>query len=125
MILLRWQHRSVFATNARRCAVFARVCFRPIRSLRMSFALFVQISAKPVLQSAENTNIRRLCGKVRRPAPAVLRHAGRLLKPGPFERPHRTGIFTEEIILMKLTWHGSKGWSGYLAGENATQGGDR
>jgi hypothetical protein len=57
---------------------------------------------------------------------------------------------TKEIIPMKLTWHGhsafrieagaaeilidpflsdnpswDKGWSGYLAGKNSTQGGDR
>ena len=32
---------------------------------------------------------------------------------------------TEETIPMKLTWHGNKGWSGYLAGKNSTQGGDR
>jgi hypothetical protein len=32
---------------------------------------------------------------------------------------------TEEAIPMKLTWHGNKGWSGYLAGKNSTQGGDR
>jgi hypothetical protein len=36
--------------------------------------------------------------KSAKPAPAVLRRAGRLLKLGPFERPHRTGIFTEETI---------------------------
>jgi hypothetical protein len=32
---------------------------------------------------------------------------------------------TEETIPMKQTWHGNKGWSGYLAGKNSTQGGDR
>ena len=32
---------------------------------------------------------------------------------------------TEETIPMKLTWHGNKGWSGYLTGNNSTQGGDR
>jgi hypothetical protein len=32
---------------------------------------------------------------------------------------------TEEKIPMKPTWHGNKGWSGYLAGKNSTQGGDR
>ena len=32
---------------------------------------------------------------------------------------------TEEAIPMKLTWRGNKGWSGYLAGKNSTQGGDR
>ena len=31
----------------------------------------------------------------------------------------------EETIPMKLTWHGNKGWSGYLTGKNSTPGGDR
>jgi hypothetical protein len=125
MILLRWKHRSVFVMSARRYVAFAQHCCRETLSLPMNFVLYARISAKPAPQSAENTNIRRLCGKVPRPASAVLRRAGRLPKLGPFETPHRTAIFTEETILMNLTWHGSKGWSGYLAGKNSTQGGDR
>jgi hypothetical protein len=35
------------------------------------------------------------------------------------------GRNTEETIPMKQTWRGNKGWSGYLAGKNSTQGGDR
>jgi hypothetical protein len=31
----------------------------------------------------------------------------------------------EETIPMKLTSHGTKGWSVYLIGKNSTQGGDR
>src|SRR5262245_37600983 len=107
MTLQRWRHRSGFVMSARRYAAFARVCFRPIRGLRMSSALFVQISAKPVLQSAENTNMSRRCGNLRRPAPAVLRHAGRLLKLGPFERPHRTGIWnigTTVLAVILSAW---------------------
>ena len=53
----------------------------------------VRTSVKPVLQSADNTNMSRLCGNVPRPAPAVLRRAGRLPKLGPFEKLHRTGIW--------------------------------
>jgi len=31
----------------------------------------------------------------------------------------------EETIPMKLTSHGTEGWSVYLVGKNSTQGGDR
>jgi hypothetical protein len=31
----------------------------------------------------------------------------------------------EETSPTKLKWHGNKGWSGYLAGKNSTQGGDQ
>jgi len=125
MILLRWRHRSGFVMSARRYVAFAQHCCRETLSLPMNFVLSAQISATPVLQNAENTSKSKLCGNVPRPAPAVLRHAERLLKLGPLERPHRTGIFTEMTIRMKLTWHGDKGWSSYLAGKNSTQGGDR
>ena len=30
------------------------------------------------------------------------------------------GQIAEETVPMKLTWHGNKGWSGYLAGKNST-----
>src|SRR5262249_48632018 len=94
-----------------RCAAFARVCFRPIRGLRMSYAVSVRTSAKPVLQSADNTNMWRLCGNVPRPAPAVLRRAGRLPKLGPFEKLHRTQYRTlrpEDNILSPMTlWNPS------------------
>jgi hypothetical protein len=79
--------------------------------------------AKPVLQSAENTNMSRRCGNLRRPAPAVLRHAGRLLKLGPFERPHRTGIWnasTQRQAVPKgplgATVEGDSQYSELLAG---------
>lgn len=55
----------------------------------MNYVVSVRTSAKPVLQSADNTNMWRLCGNVLRPAPAVLGRAGRLTKLGPFEKLHR------------------------------------
>jgi len=92
MILLRWRHRSVFVMSASRYAAFAQHCCRETLSLPMNFVLSARTSATPVLQNAENTNISKRCGNVPRRAPAVLRHAGTLLKLGPFERPHRTRI---------------------------------
>jgi hypothetical protein len=92
MIPRGWRHRSVFVTSARRCAPFAQVGFHPIRGLRMSFALFVRTSAKPVRQSAGNTSITRQCGDVPRPAPVAPQPAVRSLKLGRFGRPHRTQI---------------------------------
>jgi hypothetical protein len=41
-----------------------------------------------------------------------------------YDAPAKRQI-TEETIPMKLTWHGKNGLSGYLTGENSTQGGDR
>jgi hypothetical protein len=92
MILPEWRDRFVCATSARRCAPFARVCFRPIRSLPTSFAVFVRIFAKPALQSAGSTNMWRQCVDVRKPARAVLLCAVRSLKAGPFGRLHRTQV---------------------------------
>jgi hypothetical protein len=110
MILPGWQHRSVCATDARRCAPFVQACFRPIRVLRMSSAVFVRISAKPVLQSAVNTNIWRQCVDVPRPAPVVLQLAVRSLKLGLFGRQHRTQVINRfdqrnplQVVLLSMT----------------------
>jgi hypothetical protein len=90
MIPHRWRRLSASVMSARQYVVFALLCSREIRGLRMSFAVSVRTSVKPVLQSADNTNMWRLCGNVPRPAPAVLRRAGRLPKLDPFEKLHRT-----------------------------------
>jgi hypothetical protein len=92
MILPEWRDRFVCATSARRCAPFARVCFRPIRSLPTSFAVFVRIFAKPALQSAVSTNMWRQWVDVRKPARVVPLCAVRSLKAGPFGRLHRTQV---------------------------------
>lgn len=72
MILPEWRHQSVCATSALQCAPFAQVCFRLIHGLRISFAMFVRIFAKPVLQSAGNTNMWRQCGDAPKPALVAL-----------------------------------------------------
>ena len=54
--------------------------------------MFVQISAKPALQSAGGTNMSRRCADVPKPARVVLQCAVRSLKAGPFGRLHRTQV---------------------------------